>query len=206
MKFTHSASTWTARFGLAILAFATPLGAQNLVTNPGFETGDFTGWLISGNTSFTNVAACPHSGNYGACLGPIGSNGFLFQQIIPTTPGQAYDVSFWLENIYNSTPPGVESFTAFWNSVPFFTTSTVTFPYTQYTSTQVGRPFFADTELRFAFRNDPGFYYLDDVCVATAGSGPCLASSTIPEPTSVALFGTGLVGLMGFIRRRNKIL
>src|ERR1700730_2223465 len=41
-KLTHSASRWAARLGLAALAFATPLGAQNVIVNPGVETGNFS--------------------------------------------------------------------------------------------------------------------------------------------------------------------
>ena len=33
------------------------LVADNLVTNCGFETGDFTGWTQSGNTGFTGVSS-----------------------------------------------------------------------------------------------------------------------------------------------------
>lgn len=41
----------------------------NLITNGGFEKGDFTGWMQSGNTDFTGVTGTffdtpPHSGNF----------------------------------------------------------------------------------------------------------------------------------------------
>jgi hypothetical protein len=60
-----------------------------LVTNDGLETGDFTGWTQSGNTSFTSVdLGLGHSGSYGAKFGPAGI-GTISQNII-TTPGQTY--------------------------------------------------------------------------------------------------------------------
>ena len=59
--------------------------AGNLVANCGFETGDFTGgWSLTGNTGFTGVSSsAPYvfSGTYGAQLGPIGSDGFLTQDL-----------------------------------------------------------------------------------------------------------------------------
>jgi len=41
---------------IAVLASAAlSAHAQNLVVNPGFETGDFTGWSLSGDTGFCGV-------------------------------------------------------------------------------------------------------------------------------------------------------
>src|SRR5690242_21749347 len=76
--------------------------AGNLVTNCGFETGDFTGWTLSSNTSFTSVspnAPYVHSGNFGAALGTVGGTSFLTQsQALNTVPGATYLVSVWLES------------------------------------------------------------------------------------------------------------
>jgi len=45
----------------------------NVVSNCGFDTGDFTGWERSGDLSFTAVqsGSVAHSGNYGAAFGPV---------------------------------------------------------------------------------------------------------------------------------------
>src|SRR5262249_39383110 len=70
----------------------------NLVANPGFETGNFTGWTQGGNTAATTVSGpAPHSGNDAANLGPVGSDGTLSQNVT-TVVGQSYIFSFWLQN------------------------------------------------------------------------------------------------------------
>ncbi len=57
----------------------------NLVANCGFETGSFSSWSHTGNLGFTGVSPYPsnyvNSGLFGAQLGPIGSDGFLTQNI-----------------------------------------------------------------------------------------------------------------------------
>ena len=62
--------------------------AGNLVANCGFETGDFAAWTQSGNLGFTGMGTTnPNSGSFAAFLGPIGSDGFLTQNVgTNTTP------------------------------------------------------------------------------------------------------------------------
>jgi hypothetical protein len=74
--------------------------AQNLVTNPGLESGNFTGWTLFGSTSLSHVNGhSVHSGMFSAELG----NGAIFiggslEQNITTVAGQLYHVDFWLAN------------------------------------------------------------------------------------------------------------
>lgn len=137
--------------------------AAALVQNGGFETGDFTGWTLGGNTnacSVTTSSPYVHSGTYGAELGPVGSTGFL-SQTVATSPGQSYLLSFWL----NSSGQMFDEFLAAWNGTNLFDqTDIATGGWTNLqfiaTATQ------SSTLLQFGFRNDPNYFGLDDISVA----------------------------------------
>ena len=125
------------RISIAALAIATSflLGSAanaNIVTNPGFETGDFTGWTQGGDTSFTGVDGNPHSGNFAAFFGPVDSIGTL-SQTLTTTPGELYNIDFWLENDDTS---GVNSFSvSFDGNVLDSMTGASAFGYTEFSFT-----------------------------------------------------------------------
>ena len=77
----------------ATLGLGGSAGAVSIVTNGGFETGSFTGWTQTGNTTFNGVQ-CPgpgptvHGGNCSAFFGPIGSTGGISQTLV-TIPVRA---------------------------------------------------------------------------------------------------------------------
>ena len=168
----------------------------NFVSNCGFETGDFTGWILYGGFPDDAVAGPPwnHTGSYGAALGPVGRDGTLTQYVGGHTTN--YDLSFYLENIALDTPPN--NFTVFWNGVdvgPDLVNSN-DFSWTLYSIEVSGFDISQQlNQLTFQFRNDPGFWGLDDVVV----------TNPTPEPVSLILFGTGVVGLASVIRRKVKL-
>ena len=114
------------------LAFAPTASAQqNLVLNPGFETGDFTNWTAVDAAAGTDygVGTSAHSGVYAAYLAGVSLGNFdSISQNIHTQPGAKYKLTFWL---FNSSNANNSEFQALWNGKVVFTTANVAFPYTK---------------------------------------------------------------------------
>jgi hypothetical protein len=183
---------------VAILVIGTAALAQ--VNNGSFETGDFSGWTVSGDTGFTgvcDVSSCPggfgpQDGNFAAYFGPVGDTATISQSIA-TTPGDTYSLSFYLANPVGGTPNFFQ--VTFGNSSFSFTNFGVAFNWQQFTLTTVATS--TETPLSFTFRNDPSYWFLDNVTVQQSGG-------TVPEPSTFLMFGTGVVGIAGIVRRKLR--
>jgi hypothetical protein len=171
--------------------------AANLVVNGDFETGNFSSWTQSGNTGYTevyNVAAYVHSGTYSSRFGPMSTLGYI-EQPLTTVAGEAYVLSFWLRNGSNPTPTLHNRFQVEWagSLVPSGSFDDMAVqPYTQYSYNVTAST--TSTLLKFGLRNDPSWFYLDDVSV-----------SAVPEPGAfqLTLIGAAMIFAAGRFRFRR---
>ncbi len=145
-------------FALLSLADCNRLFPGNLVINCGVETGDFTSWERSGNPNSTWIdMASRHSGSYGLHIGPVGSLGFIAQNV-PTTAGATYSVCSHLRHLGG--PPN--RFQVSWGGTIIRDDTDLDF-LEQWTCDSVVAAS-ALTELKFGFQ-DLNFFQWDDASV-----------------------------------------
>ncbi|MGA2197677.1 MAG: PEP-CTERM sorting domain-containing protein [Bryobacteraceae bacterium] len=182
------------KLAMLLAIAALPLCAGNLVTNPGFETGDFTGWTMGGNFEDTEVVSGAfyvytgaEEGTFYGVLGPVGSDATLSQTFADTL-GTSYTFSFWL----NAVGDGPSDFSAYWNGALLVSLSDPSTggAWTQLTYDPIGTG--SDT-IEFIFRDDPAYIALDNISVDNA----------TPEPGSLSLLALGLIAF-AFLLRRNR--
>jgi hypothetical protein len=196
MEFTMKMNKWAGLVALAVVLFGAGQARADLIVNGGFETGDFTGWSLSGNTGFSGVASgapFAHSGTYGAYFGAVGSDGILTQaQNVNTVVGHTYTFSFWLYN-EGGTPNDMSA--SFGSDTVLSLTNAPAMAYTEFTYNVVATS--TSTSVSFSFRQDPAYWGLDDVSLVDT-------TVTTPEPASLTMLGLGTMCLMGYAWRRKK--
>lgn len=202
MRYKH------ALIGLLVLA-APAVQAQNLVVNPGFETGDFTGWTATGgdpnNPPIVDGGAdgdIGHNSTYAASLGAVAPDTQELSQTLATQIGQAYTLTFFAQTPEFNNPPGFPNSLAVYfdgNLVggPFQVPDDPNYQEYSYQVTASS----TNALLRFVVSNDPDYTQLDDISV-TALAAP----AAVPEPGPLALLlGSGLGGSLLLRSRRSRL-
>lgn len=170
---------------LVVLLLAPAIASAGLITNGGFEAGNFSGWTQFGNTGATSVSSGGHSGSYQANFGPVGSMGGI-SQTIATTGGSSYVVDFWLAPSFG-TP---NQFQFIWDgNVLLDLVNAEGFGWTHYVYGVTAST--ASTTVAFGFRQDPGWWRFDDAEVTDA----------VPEPATIGLVAAALLGLVALRRK-----
>jgi hypothetical protein len=160
------------------VGFITTTAQADLITNGGFETGDFTGWIVNAVSYPMYIVTSPvQTGNYAAQIaGYDYGPDTLTQNNILTTAGQVYLLSFgrWQDV---ALPNGL---TVTWNGNLIFSEADIVTgaPYQNFSFNVVGT---GSDSLVFTAYNNPAFTYLDDVSV-----------NPVPGPIA----GAGLPGLL----------
>jgi hypothetical protein len=181
---------------LFVLAFAAVLGASrpasaDILVNGSFETGDFTGWATNGGFLAVSTAGFdglnPSDGTFFASMGTVGGLGTIAQDFA-TTAGNTYELTYTLASD-GGTPN--EFATVVNGNILFDQVNIPQQGMTLYTFDFVATG--ATSNLTFFEQNDPGFLGLDAVAVRS-----------VPEPSAIALFGVGAIGLVAALRKRRK--
>lgn len=190
--------------GLAATALVPAARAQNLVQDPGFESATDSntaqGWTLSSGfgTDYvfadggqTESGGSAHNGSWFAEFAATSANNAqsgTLSQMIATTPGQYYTVTFFLANFGG---PHDTFLATFGGQTLLSLTDSAAFGYRQYT--MVVQASAGSTKLAFTGEQDPASFGLDDVSVE-AGPAPVMGGG-------LASLG---VAAVGFVMRRLR--
>lgn len=148
-------------------------GGANVLANPGFETGDLTGWsLVSGTVPWEVVQDAPRSGSYHAKLvGTGASQSRLRSEPFPVYGGAEVYMSLWARGLGGGIGADVSAYVWWFDtsgngiSSDYLFTQSVTGSYAPYYGTSVTAPANAVTArlyVQSSFLN-PGTMYVDDI-------------------------------------------
>ena len=193
MKLRHSLVLLAVLTLIALPVLATDVcqtDPNNVVRNCGFEYG-FLSWTLSGNTGFTGVTGAPfaYSGNLGAFLGPVGSDGFLTTTFAGNTMTFAFrqDPSYWgLDTVFADDLGPLGGGLNLW--------------YVQFALANFGGP--ANDFTVYWNGVDVGPYLVDSQAFPYTIYSGYLEGSSVPEPGTLMLFSSGALGLAGLLRRK----
>ncbi len=183
---------------IAVLLTWRPVANAEMIINSGFETGNFSGWTISGTSTnlgvdFGITHGDVHSGSSAAWFGALSGITYI-SQTLATIPGQAYFLSFWGENVTPDSPPPQNHIEAWWGGTQLLDGGDVPVkPWSEGSAAVVASG--SLTELKLGFQNGPGYWVIDDV-----------SATPVPEPGGVSLWavGFGLLAPLSFRWRCSR--
>jgi hypothetical protein len=174
---------------IAILLTLPAAASANLLTNPGFETGNFSGWTPYAYGSENVSSANPHTGQYEA---RIYNNGWI-TQTVNLTPNIAYKLSSYLYMPQDGGDAAISI--TFYNS-----TGTTSFQQERSWVRIPGNQQYEKIETDWLTAPDYTAYAKVRCSVDSAGSYidfDDVSLDVIPEPSSLLILLSGLTGLFG---------
>jgi hypothetical protein len=185
---------------IGLASTATAL-ATNIVTNPSFDTADFSGWTVNLASDHPWQIRSGGAGSFYAANGCVGqqcigsdtssATAYLYQDLA-TVAGDTYTIDFFFAS---GGAPGQELLVTFGGTKLFDLVDLNPGGYAEYCATAVASG--TTTRLEFQGRQDPGFNSLDNISVTRP-------DASAPEPSSIVMALTGAFGLFivaGFRRR-----
>lgn len=191
----------------ALLALGSlPAGATNIVQNPGFEQGAL-GWSYS-DFIFVSNPLWAHTGTRAArltyctivstCLDEVFSGAYV-GQVLDTTPGKLYDMSFWVRSF-----TGDARISVFWDGVELMKGPTVNGPMMQYSFTNLSASAGATLFEVHGYNEINKYVSFDDFIVTQVAEPPPAtgpgAVAAVDEP---GIFGLLLAGIGALLLTRR---
>lgn len=194
--------------------FGFSAASADIITNGGFETGDFTGWTVTtegSSNAFVSGGVNPHIGTYGAgAYAYVGTVTYAQTFTQPFRAGAASSFTVWTDSswtiqIETNRGPITAGGGSGWHQIDLLSflqrrdiVSGVQLSYT-YNNPSFGHPGYWDEIAVTLRRTQGGGGGPEPIAAGDGGAIGDQAGNPVPEPTT--LMGLMVVGMMGMRRR-----